>query len=155
MDNIFGTDNQIDLDIDRQLDDPILQLTPTTRKSRVFSIPYTGPIPTPIPPVGLPNINVATTQVIEVTNYSVLNGLYTKGYDPSIGNYFLRDDFGYYVWWNPAGGAGYEQWQFESLSTYQIIATRTFNSSITLPAEGWLEESFLTPPIPLQILFVS
>ena len=99
MKKIFNTDNQIDRVADRQIDSPAMNFTTITRRSRLFSVPYTGPVFESITPIGLPNITVATTEVIQISNYPLLNGIYTKGYDESIGTYFMRDDGEYYVYY--------------------------------------------------------
>ena len=154
MNTIFNVDNQIDRVIDRQLDRTNMEFTPITRRSRVFVLPYTGPAYAPLPIVGLPNITVATTEVVQVSNYSLLNGTYTKGYDIDLGYYFIRDDGQYYFWFNRFFNP---KWQFESLSTYEIVADYLQGVSSTIPAEGWdaLDSNLVSQPIPLQITFLG
>lgn len=156
MIKIFNVDNQIDRVIDRQLDNPNMDFTAFTKKSRVFSIPYTGPVYEPLPTNGLPDIVVATTEIVQISNYSLLNGTYTKGYDIDLGYYFIRDDGQYYFWWNDGLGGLQAVWQMESLSTYEIVAevSRQNNADI-IPAEGWHIPGGVAQPIPLQITFLG
>lgn len=150
----FNVDNQIDHVIDRQIDRPDMSFAPITRRSRVFNIPYTGPVYEPLPTNGLSDIVVATTEVVQISNYLLLNGTYTKGYDINIGYYFIRDDGQYYFWWNNAIGG---VWQMESLPTYEIVAevSQPNNGADIIPAEGWYMPGAVTQPIPLQIIFLG
>lgn len=149
--SVKNVDNQIDHVIDKQLDMPDQVFTEITRKSRVFSIPYMGPIYEPLPLVGLPNINVATTEVVQVSNYPLLNGIYTKGFDENIGIYFIRDDGQYYFWCNLAVSL---IWQFEELPAGEVIADRLGHVLSSIPAEGWTIPA-TSQPIPLQISFLG
>jgi|688.fasta_scaffold335533_2 hypothetical protein len=156
MNTIFNVDNQIDRVIDRQLDRTDMEFTAITKRSRVFVIPYTGPVYAPLPIVGLPNITLATTEVVQVSNYSLLNGTYTKGYDIDLGYYFIRDDGQYYFWWNSGLGGTQAVWQMESLSTYEIVAEVSQpNNGDIIPAEGWYIPGAVAQPIPLQITFLG
>ena len=156
MNTIFNVDNQIDRVIDRQLDRTDMAFSTITRRSRVFSIPYTGPVYEPLPTNGLPDIVVATTEIVQISNYSLLNGTYTKGYDINLGYYFIRDDGQYYFWWNNGLGGPQAIWQVESLSTYEIVAEVSQpNNGDIIPAEGWYIPGAVAQPIPLQITFLG
>jgi hypothetical protein len=156
MSKIISTDNQVDKVVDKQTDNPGIEFTPVTQKSRVFSIPYTGPVYEPIPPIGLPNIVVATTEVIQVSNYPLLDGIYTKQSDPSLGTFFLRDDIGAYVWLNFSLNL---IWTFqfivngEAVEEIEAISDPITTNPPLLPAEGW--RTINNAPIPLQITAIG
>jgi hypothetical protein len=154
MKKISSTDNQVDRVIDRQLDSPSLNFTPVTKKSRVFSVPYVGPVAEPIPPINLPNIIVDDTEVIQLSNFPQFDGIYTKGDGTGfgIGWYFIRDDGEYYLWQNIDNGF---RWQIESLLTFEILAVSPPAQPNILPAEGWDKTGFISEPIPLQIRFLG
>jgi hypothetical protein len=155
MNKISSTDNQIDKVVDKQLDNPIIEFTPTTKKSRVFSIPYTGPVYEPIPPVGLPNIVVATAEVIEITNYELLNGIYIRIYDINFGYYYVREDAEYDIFWSFALGGVSSNWSITFLGDYTTVATYVNIGNDILPAEGWFIEGVTYQPLPLQITAIG
>lgn len=106
--------------------------------------------------INYPNIEAATTEVVQVIDYPQLNGIYTKGYDENIGIYFIRDDGEYYFWDNDILGATLPDylWRFESLITNNIIVNSPWinNQDLLIPSQGWRLLDFNSTLTPLKII---
>ena len=97
-------------------------------------IPNSGSLPVPIfTKRSLPSIVIAETDVIEIKNFPLGNGVYTKGFDENIGYYYIRDDGNYYVWKNYA----VQKWAFASLTNDLILCDANEDPSVFIPNSEW------------------
>jgi hypothetical protein len=97
-------------------------------------IPDSGSLPVPsFTKRSLPSIVIAETDIIEITNFPLGNGVYTKGFEEGIGYYYIRDDGNYYLWVNYV----LQKWAFASLTNDLILCDANEDPNIFIPNSEW------------------
>jgi hypothetical protein len=131
--NIINIDNQIDNIIDNIIDLNIENNI--TSSSLIFP---SGPI------------NVLATEIIQITNYPLLNGIYTRGFQQDIGYYYIKDD--YYLW----KSFGNPYWAITDLITNDDkFISEDSDDGLLLPTTNWVDIFNTSIKIPIIITAIG
>lgn len=125
-------DNQIDNTIDNQIEEKLKNNTPE--------------------PFASSGIDVLSSDFIEVTNYSLLNGVYRREFETSSGYFYVKLDSAYYFWISPENNF----WKIFNLGTSSAeYASEDSTNNLIIPTTNWYQISDPGNIIPIVITVIS
>jgi hypothetical protein len=135
---ISDSDSNIDNQIDNQIDN---------------SIEIKNPIPISIRSIpSIPPIDVLSTNFIEVTNFPLLDGVYSREVETSSSYFYIRLDSAYYFWRSSTTNL----WTIFSADTFGgEYTSEDSQSNLILPTTNWYEVSNPENIIPIIITEIS